>query len=780
MDRDDFCFSAEKYRKLEQLTDSVPTQIWEMTDERTYGYANAAHAAFLGKTPAEIEHMDIYDLLPEAVADLCVAHNRSAVSAKAPSISEEWALSAGGEKKLLQITKTPKFDESGGLLFISCTAEDVTARHQLMEQNLLKERILNAIVRFSRELFSDEPDAIARGLATLGEAAAVDRVYYWENHYDEAKKTWLTSQKFEWCGEKAAAQIDNENLQNVPLEAFEDFMGPLRRNRPFIAHVKDLPNASTREILTAQQIQSILVLPVQQKGVFSGFVGFDSCAYERRWTANEITLLEAFVELLSKSIQRNLLQREIAQNRRNFEYFFNTMDDLLFILDPRGRILHINHTVTLKLGYSETELLGKSAWILHAPERRKEARKVVSDILAGACQVSRVPIQAKDGTQFPVETHVFHGEWDGKPALFGVSQDTTLLEFSAEKFSKAFDNSSLLMGIVNVEDAAHIDANAALCRTLGYTHEEIIGKTPFELHLLASPADGEVILQALRNKKPIENAEIAILDKDKNRHFVIINATPIRIGVLSCVVVTMLDITERKRMESELKDYSEHLEELVQEKVAQLSTALWGTITALVRLAESRDGSTGEHLKRLAESCGIVARQLAKSAPFQSVLQPGYIENLQKASTLHDIGKVGIRDGILLKQGKLTPGEYEEMKAHTSIGAQTLMEAYQHYQGSEIIRMAIDIAASHHERWDGNGYPAGLRKDEIPLPAQIVSICDVYDALRSKRSYKPGYTHRQSVRQIQSECGTHFNPKICEAFLAVTDQIEDLYRGYSP
>jgi PAS domain S-box-containing protein len=771
-------FTNQDQILLEELTDGISTQIWQMIDENTYGYANATHVAFLGKQREDVEHKPMSAFLAHDVAALCVQQNRIVFETKQPVTSDEWVSDSLGKPRLLRIVKSPVFDEKGEVRFLSCAATDITEEHELSEQNRIQTNILEAIARFSKELFSKRPSAIAEGLTTLGEAVMVDRVYYWENHFDSTQQIWLTSQRVEWCAAEITAQIDNPDLQNLPLDAFSEFMEPLQRHSPFIAHVKDLVSAETRDVLAAQEIQSILVLPVFIEHVFMGFVGFDSCLRERDWSEEEVSLLQMFVELLENSILHNKLQTEKQQLHENFDRFFNTVDDLHFILDLEGTILHVNTAVVTKTGYTQSELIGKSVLMLHPPERRAEAAAIVAAMVSGTEDACPVPIMTKDGMQFPVVTHVCQGVWNGKPALFGVSQDTTLLQFSLEKFSKAFENHASMMAIVDTKTGTHIEINERYCSTLGYDRTEVIGKTPFELNLFASDQDAAFAAQVLRDLQSLVNIESVILNKRNQEVYIIQNIAQVHIGTLSCAIVSMLDITERKRMEHELKRYNENLEQIVQDKVRETADALWGAVSSLVYLAESRDDNTGGHLKRLSSSCRLVANALATREPYQSTLTPDFLYSLEQACLLHDIGKVGIPDIILLKPGKLTPEEFEEMKKHTTIGAQTLQQAYPRFQNNSILRMAIDITRSHHERWDGKGYPNGLKGDEIPLSAQIVAICDVYDALRSRRTYKLPFTHEDSLMQIQQECGAHFGSDICEAFFTCEEALREIYDSY--
>jgi putative two-component system response regulator len=187
-------------------------------------------------------------------------------------------------------------------------------------------------------------------------------------------------------------------------------------------------------------------------------------------------------------------------------------------------------------------------------------------------------------------------------------------------------------------------------------------------------------------------------------------------------------------------------------------------IFAMAKLAESRDPETGAHLERVRSYCRILAQQLAQKSEFHRIINAEYIRLLYQTSPLHDIGKVGIPDTVLLKPGRLSDREFEIMKTHTSIGSETLDAALKQFPGVAFLEMARDIAASHHERFDGTGYPDGLIGDAIPLCARIVAMADVYDALTSKRVYKDAFAHDVAKGIILSETGSQFDPVISEVF----------------
>ncbi|MEI6518460.1 MAG: response regulator [bacterium] len=219
------------------------------------------------------------------------------------------------------------------------------------------------------------------------------------------------------------------------------------------------------------------------------------------------------------------------------------------------------------------------------------------------------------------------------------------------------------------------------------------------------------------------------------------------------------------RLRREAEQHTLHLEELVNAQVREISESQVATIFALAKLAESRDDDTGKHLKRVQEFCKFLAIQLSNNSCYGNMINDAFVDYLYKASPLHDIGKVGIPDAILLKPGKHTPEELYIMKQHTKIGALTLTEAQNQYPRNQFINMGIEIARSHHERWDGTGYPDGLAGDAIPIAALIMAVVDVYDALRSKRCYKEAFAHEKSCDIILQGRNTQFDPVIVDAFL---------------
>jgi response regulator RpfG family c-di-GMP phosphodiesterase len=196
------------------------------------------------------------------------------------------------------------------------------------------------------------------------------------------------------------------------------------------------------------------------------------------------------------------------------------------------------------------------------------------------------------------------------------------------------------------------------------------------------------------------------------------------------------------------------------------------TILALARLAEQRDNETGQHLQRLAAYCRVTALALREDGKHTDVLTDAWIRDLELSSALHDIGKVGIPDSILLKPAKLTPEEWAIMKSHAEVGEATLEGVIREFGPTRFLVMGRDIAGGHHEQWDGSGYPRGVRGQQIPLAARILALVDVYDALTSVRPYKKAWSHAEAIDWIRQRAGTHFDPDLTETFVARESTIE--------
>ena len=220
--------------------------------------------------------------------------------------------------------------------------------------------------------------------------------------------------------------------------------------------------------------------------------------------------------------------------------------------------------------------------------------------------------------------------------------------------------------------------------------------------------------------------------------------------------------------------HRDHLETLVHQRTAELELTQEVTIESMGTLAEYRDPETGGHIKRTKYYMKALAEHLKSKPEFSAYLSEEIIKKLTISAPLHDIGKVGVPDHILLKPGKLTEEEFETMKLHTIYGRDTIKKSEQKLGTKSFLHQALEIAEHHHEKWDGTGYPNKLKGKEIPLPGRLMALADVYDALISHRVYKKPFTHTKASAIIKEGRGKHFDPAIVDAFMEISEEFRQI------
>ncbi len=219
--------------------------------------------------------------------------------------------------------------------------------------------------------------------------------------------------------------------------------------------------------------------------------------------------------------------------------------------------------------------------------------------------------------------------------------------------------------------------------------------------------------------------------------------------------------------------------ETLQQRTDELQRMQDAIIMALSSLAETRDNETGAHILRTQQYVKVLAEHLQSHPRFSAVLSDSMIDLIYKSSPLHDAGKVGIPDAVLLKPGRLNDAEYNIMKQHPNIGAQALRQAQEKLGESNFLDVACEIMETHHEKWDGTGYPNALKGEEIPVSGRLMALADVYDALISERVYKPAFSHQKARDIIVEGSGTHFDPAVVEAFLNLENDFQEIAAAFA-
>lgn len=241
-------------------------------------------------------------------------------------------------------------------------------------------------------------------------------------------------------------------------------------------------------------------------------------------------------------------------------------------------------------------------------------------------------------------------------------------------------------------------------------------------------------------------------------------------------VKTHLALADARR---KLQNQNKILDEQVNERTKEIALTQEATILSLATLAETRDDDTGNHIVRTQNYMHILSIELMKDPQYSHILTPKLIRLFKKTSPLHDMGKVGIPDAILQKPGKLTDNEFTLMQTHTELGYKALKKAERVLGENSFLSVAAEIAYTHHEKWDGTGYPRRLAGEDIPLSGRIMAIADVYDALVSKRAYKPPFSHKKAMDIITEGKGSHFCPDMVDAFVRKSDDFLKVAQDYS-
>lgn len=330
-----------------------------------------------------------------------------------------------------------------------------------------------------------------------------------------------------------------------------------------------------------------------------------------------------------------------------------------------------------------------------------------------------------------------------------------------EQESLAFKKAPLGIAIINSLTGKILHANDAYCALLGRTNSHVIGQTWMRFTHPDDVAHDHYTIykmyeskanQAVANKRYI-NAQGEVIHAR-------VSITPFNDTESEPTHMVMVqDISQNVRMREELKLRTEELR-VTREEV----------LNALVVVSRFRDRETGDHLWRTRAYMRLMLFAMKDNQPFS---KQG-IEIVASASMLHDIGKIGIPDAILLKEGNLDREEMKVMQTHTMLGANAIVETMRHLRGDTSLMYAREIAEYHHERWDGSGYPHGLHDTSIPLTARVMAVADVYDALRSDRPYKTAISHEKSLGIIESERGSHFDPEIVNTFLKIEQTFREI------
>jgi len=316
-----------------------------------------------------------------------------------------------------------------------------------------------------------------------------------------------------------------------------------------------------------------------------------------------------------------------------------------------------------------------------------------------------------------------------------------------------------------------------IAATNGYKALQLAKRVPppdmILLDVMMPGIDGFEVCARLKSEpetKEIPVIFVTALDNQGNE------AEGLAVGAVDYITKPINESLVKARVQNhlELKRHRDQLTQLVDERTRELKLTQEITIEAMGALAEYRDPETGSHIRRTQNYVRALATRLSLNPKYSSFLDAVTIERLYQSAPLHDIGKVGIRDDVLLKPDRLTEDEIAVMKRHAELGRDAISALERRLGHNSFLRYAREIAETHHEKWDGSGYPYGLKADEIPISGRLMAIADVYDALISRRIYKPPLSHTEAVLMIKGGRGSHFDPEMVDAFLEIHEEFREI------
>ena len=455
-----------------------------------------------------------------------------------------------------------------------------------------------------------------------------------------------------------------------------------------------------------------------------------------------------------------------------YKHLYYNLPDPVVSFDIKGTVVTANPAVGKLLGWTRSGL--DRADRLYAEDDAFKYR--IRELVSSGGRLSQVTtLRTSSGRIMKFFETIWphfdtHHDLTGFTACFNdLSREELLkaqLESSQTNYNRLFEH--FASSIVIVDELGNIvNMNSAAESLYGYTRLELLGEN-YDRYFASGKARPSItdIINLTRDNGG-KYIEIGVPRPMKNGGQLFTYVTYYMVDLsgegMFALFVLEKDLTDRIRLEKQLED-----------SFFQIKETQSAAIMGFAKLTEVRDHCTGEHLDRIQMYTKTLAAALQKLPEYLNYITDDYIEDLSISSILHDIGKVGIEDSILLKAGKLTEEEFNIMKQHSRLGGEALKVIDKDVGYKSFLTIGKEVASYHHEKWDGTGYPEGLKGKKIPLSARIVALADVYDALISDRPYKKAFTHETAVRMIANEKGSHFDPDVVDAFLACADEFRHI------
>ncbi|MFW5841727.1 MAG: PAS domain S-box protein [Bacillota bacterium] len=660
---------------------------------------------------------------------------------------------------------------------------------KLIKKPINKKRVLYKKISTISALFAgvhqdNFHETINTSLKILGDFVGADRTYIFR--YDFDKNT--TSNTFEYSVKGISKEI--ENLQNVPIDDISNWVKAHQSGKTlYFPNINKLPeDDQVRKILEPQSIKSIMTVPLIYNDELYGFLGFDSVKSYRKYSNFEQTALKEFSYLLVNVLKRIELEQALKDQQLRLDYILDAANIGAWEWDLETNKTNFSKKWAELIGYKPDELkpFTLDTWKQHTNKNDlKKANDKIQATLNNdqSHYESVIRMKHKKGHDVWIKDvgTVIRYKNNTPLTMMGVHIDISELIMQqkyANMIKQALEYSQSMVVITDISGIIQY-VNARFISFTGYTKEDVIGKTPRVLKSGYHDSSFYTTLWQTITEKKEWSGEFYNQKKNGEKYWEQSSISPVldEQNNITYFIAVKKDITKEKNIKDQLAQKRIALKQDLEAKMADIKAAEKASIIALAKLTESRDYDTGKHIERVQHLAKNIAKHLRNHDKFKSHITNQFIDDIYYASALHDIGKINIPDNVLLKEDSLTNEEYQAIKSHVVFGAKILLEMARYYPDSNMIIMGSIIAKYHHEKWDGSGYPDNLKGEAIPLEARIMGIVDVYDALRSKRPYKPSYTHEKACKIIKEAAGKHFDPDIVQVFQEKNRQIESIYES---
>lgn len=759
--------SENMYR---EIVETAQEGIWVTDSNFIVSYVNHKAAEMLGYLKEDLLGQPYTSFLTEEYSKLAV--HSSINRYKTPRQVEAMFKCKDGTELWAAVAYTDKFNDFEEYLGSQAFVTDITELK--LKEIALKERIKleQAISESSRLVVPQDKANISEILKIVGEATSVNRTYVFGLREGGGKMDNL----YEWCSHNTEPQIDL--LQDLDSSMFPWWIKQLKDgNNIVFSDIENLPPEAVEErnILQEQDIKSIFVAPIlSTHGELTGYIGFDDTERHREWSDEDAKVLRVIAEMIGMYWDRKNSEDQLKKSLKNTQSMINNHEAVMLLIEPlSGKILEANRAAISFYGYSKEELLNMRIQDINALEEKEVAALRLKALDKGQ-KYFTFPHRLKNGEIKIVDGYVSPIDYNEKKVLFSIIFDVTKREEIAKE-NEYLAYHDYLTGVYNrryfeesfnrlTEDQNHtlsiiigdINGLKLVNDSFGYlVGDELIKEVAKEIRLYVQNED---ILAR------ISGDQFAILIKDAKLEYVLgLN------NLLGEKLEKFVNLSNNEKSEvymsvsfgcSMQSDEKNNLSDLYEEAETFLykrkfynnrstrSNLVKGMMSTLFQKSEREQ----KHSERVSLYCESIAVSLGWD--FDNV------NKIRVAGKLHDIGKIGVSEEILNKEGKLNEAEWEMMKQHTIKGATILEETDEYSDMSNVV-------AAHHERWDGTGYPKGLKGEEIPIMARIIAVADAYDAMTEQRTYRSTLSKEKAIAELIKCSGTQFDPSIVSVFVNI-------------